>query len=149
MPKVQTVHFPQTIRVFVKQAHIDQAKCRDPNKCMIKLAVKEAIGGHGYVKVDSTGIAITRRPDFREKAFLPRAGVKHLFEFDDGKEVKPFQITLKFFKTTRVYKNSEDRRLQINKARVARISAGRPDKRSEMQKRLRGLAVAASKADAA
>jgi hypothetical protein len=136
------------VRVIVRQAHIDEGECRDPNKCMIKLAVAEAIGiPHGYIKVDARGIKITRRKDYREAAFVPEQAYKAMLAFDQGQPVEPFTMTLEFHKTTRVYKNTDERRQQINAARRQRKAEGKPDRTySGPSKRLIGIAMTAESA---
>jgi hypothetical protein len=131
------------ITVAVRREHIDEGKCGDPNHCMIKLAVADAIGiANGYVRVDATGVSITRRKDYRERAFLPKPALRAMLEFDRKKEVEPFTINLTFLPTTRVAKTSPERRAQVNAARAQRKAEGRPDKKYDMAKRLIGVAMA-------
>jgi len=137
------VNFNKKVRCYVTKQMIEDAKCGDPNKCMIKLAVAKGINGPGlYIKVDSTGVAITRRNDRREKAFLPRVVVNNMVRFDNNKEsVTPFSFTLHFIPTTRVSKSSAERKAQVNAARRKRKENGRPDKKYDLHTRVKGLAV--------
>jgi hypothetical protein len=135
------------VHVSIRQEHIDEGECRDPNKCMIKLAVAQAIGvPHAYIKVDARGIRITRRKDFREAAFMPMAAVKAMLAFDRREAVEPFTVKLEFHKTTRVAKTSPERRKQVNAARAQRKAEGRPDKSYGLSKRLKGIAFTAEAA---
>jgi DNA-binding XRE family transcriptional regulator len=129
------------VRIVVTQAHIDEGACRDPNKCMIKLAIAEALGvAHGYIRVDATGVRITRRKDYRERADLPRKALHALLAFDRNERVEPFDFMLRFRKTTRVVKSTPERRTQINAARATRKAEGRPDKTYDLAKRIAGVA---------
>jgi hypothetical protein len=105
---------------------------------MIKVAVARAIGvPHGYVKVDATGISVTRRKDYREKSFIPRTAIKHMLQFDkDPTQVKPFSFYLEFRKTSPVYKSTKERREQINKARK-----GKSQRKYNISERIAGIAV--------
>lgn len=143
----------------VSQEMIDLAKGCDPHKCMYKLAVSMAINvPGGYIKVDSSGVSITRRTDFREKAFLPMNMIKNMLLFDEYKRqmeafrkgkreekpicpVKPHKFKLTFIKTTKVYRSSEERKEQINKARRKRKEEGRPDRKYYLHKRVAGLSA--------
>jgi hypothetical protein len=133
--------WPEKLTIHVSRAHIAEGECRQPTKCMIRLAVKHAIGGHGYVKVDATGIAITRRDDYREKFHWPSArhkAVRAMIAFDKKEPVEPFTFVAKFQRTTKIVKRDT---VQVNRWRDARKAAGRPDKRSDMKKRIIGLAA--------
>jgi hypothetical protein len=136
----------KSVRIHIRQEHIDEGKCRDPNKCMIKLAIAEALGiAHGYIKVDSRGIRVTRRKDFREIAYMPDKAVRALLAFDRKEPVKPFSVMLQFHKWTRVAKPaSNDRREQINDARRKREAEGRTDRKyTGPSRRLMGISLTA------
>jgi hypothetical protein len=130
------------VTVEIRREHITEGACGDPNKCMIKLAIAEAIRvPHGYIKVDARGVRLTRRKDYREGAFLPMIAYKKMLAFDNGQTVEPFSIRLNFVKTDAVKKPaSAERKAQINAARATRKSSGRPDKKYTLAKRLRGIA---------
>lgn len=113
--------WPPRILIEVSKEDIDEGMCGLPNKCMIKLAVKRAIGGHGYVKVESSGIAITRRDDFRERAFLPRPAQRAMVAFDNKEPVRPFSFWLHFMKTSRIEKRDPDK---VNATRQKRKATG-------------------------
>lgn len=141
------VNLKKNVRVHVTRRDIEEGKCTDPNKCMIKLAVARAINiPHGYIRVDSTGVSITRRNDYREKAFMPRTAVVNMFRFDNKQQIEPFYFVLKFVKTTRVHKATAERREKVNQARARRKAEGRPDRQYSLAKRLRGVAVTAEMA---
>ena len=130
------------VTISVTQHDIDEGKCKNPNKCMIKLAVARAINiPHGYIKVDATGISITRRNDYREKSFLSHNAIVNMLRFDQNKEVRPFRFKAVFHKTSKVYKASDHRQKQVNAARKKRIAEGRPDKKYNLHQRIAGVAI--------
>jgi hypothetical protein len=99
------MRFPENVKITVTQADINSATCADPTHCMIHFAVKRAIGGHGYVKVDARGVFVTRRDDYREHAVLPKHVYQKMLQFDrDKSSLRPFSFTLKFKKTTKIQK---------------------------------------------
>lgn len=149
--------FPENVRIHISDKTIDSAKGCDPNHCAIKLEVKKAIGGHGYVAVDSTGIAITRRSDYREKSFMPRKLGEWMVAFDswstgNGPRPKPITAVLKFFKTTRIGKtrntSDDDHSARLKRQRITRKKTG-ANKVYGMRRRIVGLAVATPKQKAA
>jgi hypothetical protein len=141
MPRTTSTkpNLSKKVRISVSNGDIHESECRDPNKCMIKIATARALRvAHGYIHVDATGISVTRRKDFREKAFLPRIAVRHMLEFDrkEYDKLKPFQFTVEFHKTTRVYQSTTERKTQINARR-----AGKPTKKYTLHSRVVGVAV--------
>lgn len=121
-----SIRFPETIVVPITQTDIDEADCKDPHNCMLQRGVKRFIGGHGYVKVDCRGVSITRRPDYREHAVLPKAAYKKMALFDKDKSlVKPFTITLHFHKTTKIKRSTDEQRAASNSRRKALLAAGK------------------------
>jgi hypothetical protein len=138
--------FPVNMRIHVNQRNIDEGKCGDPNHCMIKVAVKHAIGGHGYVNVDASGISITRRPDYREKAFMPRKVRELMLVFDKWGRggrvgpcpVKPFSFKLTFVRTSSITKRDNG---AVNAKRRERIATGWKQKKYDMRKRIAGIAT--------
>lgn len=133
--------FPQTLTIHVTKEDIEEGKCLDPNKCMLKLAIKREIGGHGYVHVEGGVAAITRRPDYREKGFLPRSARVNMVKFDKNKdEVKPFTFKMTFHKTTKIYKLSAEQRKEINKKVANRKANGWKMNRHTMRERITGMA---------
>lgn len=132
--------FPKIVTVRVTQNDIDEGKCRDPNKCMLKLAIKREIGGHGYVNVKGGVVSITRRSDYREKGFLPRSAVKAMLNFDEKKLVKPFTFRVEFYKTTKIA--DAKRQAQMNAVtRKRRSEPGYKAKKYTMRQRIAGIAV--------
>lgn len=140
------------VLVYVTNTDIHNSECRDPNKCMIKVAVARALRiPHGYIHVDSTGISVTRRSDYREKAFLPRIAQRKMLEFDGEAEarkrgipskVTPFRFKVEFHKTSKVAKSTEERKAQINQRRTARKAAGMKEKIYRLHQRVVGLSEA-------
>lgn len=132
--------FPKILPVAVTQGDIDDGECRMPNKCMLKLAIKREIGGHGYVDVRNGTVSITRRPDYREKGFLPRSALKAMLDFDVGKKVKPFRFKVVFYKTTKI--KTAARLIQAAEAnRKIRARPGYKAKKYTMRQRIAGIAV--------
>lgn len=135
------------IHVFVRQEHVDEGACGDPNHCMIKIAVAQAVGiANLYIRVDARGVGITRRKDYRERAFMPLIAYKKMLAFDRDATVEPFDFWLTFHKTSAVAPTSDERRAQINGNREKRKAEGRPDKRYGLAKRLKGVAFTAEAA---
>jgi hypothetical protein len=137
-------NFKKHMLISVTQAHIDAAKCRDPNKCMIKLAVIDAVGKRCYCKVDLRGISITRRNDYRERSFIPQNAGRALVRFDSREEVRPFHFWCHFEKTTRIV--SEERKAQVVQKRKEAKANGIKPKRYAYAKRIAGLAVEGARA---
>lgn len=132
--------FPKTISVRVTQSDINEGVCQDPNKCMLKLAIKREIGGHGYVNVKGGVASITRRSDYREKGFLPRSAVKAMLDFDEKKPVRPFTFKITFYKTTKIA--SADRLVQLKEINQRlRAKPGYKAKKYTMRQRIAGIAV--------
>jgi hypothetical protein len=136
--------WPTNVGINISDAIIDGSKGCDPIGCEIKVATKVAIGGHGYVNVDASGVAITRRNDYREKAFLTRPLQAWMIAFDKwsrnaGPRPKAIKATLVFHKTTKIVKRDRD---EINAARQARAARGIKQKKYTMRERVVGLAQA-------
>lgn len=141
--------FPNTMKVDVLQRHIDAAECRLPLRCMHKLAITEAILAVAgadtdvRVKVDGSGIAVRRRKDYRERAFLPPQAIKSMLAFDRGEPIKPHSYTIKFVKTARIAKTSEEAKAKnlaaVKKNRAKRISEGIP----EPKRKIRSIGLSA------
>ena len=137
------------VTVYVSNSDIHDSECCLPRKCMIKVAVARALRiPHGYIHVDSTGISVTRRSDFREKAFLPRIAQRKMLEFDAEKaarkqglpsKVTTFRFVAVFHKTTKVAKSSAKRKARINQLRNARAAAGIKPRKYNLQTRVAGL----------
>lgn len=124
------------VTIDVTQPDIDGAQCRRPTRCMIAVALRRILNmAHGYVHITTRGVFITRRSDYREKAFLPKLAARNLILFDDGKPVAPFKFKLEFLRGTPVVKVSSERRKQINRAR-----AGKPRKAYDIKDRIQGVA---------
>jgi len=138
MPKKQT-KWPKHLQIDVTQANIDEGKCGKPNLCMIKLAVKHAVGGHGYVKVDATGIAITRRDDYREKFSWPSSrhpALLAMVAFDQNKPVKPFSFVANFRKTSNIEKRDQTK---VSATRRKRRTEVGPDRKYDIRSRIVGV----------
>lgn len=132
--------FSKTITINVLKSDIEEGKCKDPNKCMLKLAIKREIGGHGYVHVEGGNVAITRRPDYRERGFLPRPALKAMLDFDNQREVKPFKFKITFYKTTPIITaETAERRYAL--LRKERAKPGHKQKKYTMRQRIAGIAV--------
>lgn len=129
----------KNVTVHVTRDDIESAECRDPNACMIKVALKRALNlAHGYIHVDASGISISRNGMYREKAFMPRTAQVRMLAFDRKEDVKPFKFKLTFLKTTKVTKYSEaatERQMKTAK------SNGNSKKKYNMRSRVIGIAV--------
>ena len=140
------------VSVYVGSTAIHDSECCNPNKCMIKVAVAHALRiPHGYIHVDATGISVTRRDDYREKAFLPKIAQRKMLEFDreeaDRKKglpskVTPFRFVAIFHKTSKVVKSNAARKARINQLRNARAAAGIKPKKYRLHQRVVGLSEA-------
>lgn len=138
------------VRVSVSGSDIHSSECLDPNRCMIKVSMARALRvPHGYIHVDSTGISVTRRRDYREKAFLPRIAARKMLEFDREAEarkkglpskVTPFQFTVEFHKTSKVVKSTQERKDRINELRQRRSAAGIKPRKYSLHQRVVGIA---------
>lgn len=142
--------YPSRVNVGITKYDIEHGKCGDPTHCMIRVAIGRELGlVHGYVKVDATGVSVTRRPDYREKAKLPKSALDALMIFDEcgrlGLDpldyVRPFNFALQFKKTTKVVKVSAERKQQIREAKAARFASGKPDRVSFKRSRIAGVSV--------
>lgn len=129
----------KTVKINITQSDIDSAECRNPNKCMIKVAVKRALNmAHGYIHVDASGISISRNGAYREKSAIPRTALVRMLAFDQELGVKPFHFTANFKKTTKVRQLSEE----TKKNDVIRAKKnGSAKKRYNMRSRVIGIAV--------
>ena len=143
----------KTVIINVSNGDIHNSECCDPNRCMIKVAVARALRiPHGYIHVDSTGISVTRRNDYREKAFLPKVAQRKMLQFDGEKEarklglpskVTAFRFTAVFHKTTKVVKSTEARKARINELRNARAAKGIKPRKYSLHSRVVGIAFPA------
>lgn len=136
--------FPKTLTVRVTQNDINEGKCCDPNKCMLKLAIKREIGGHGYVHVEGGNVAITRRPDYRERGFLPRSAIQAMLDFDNKKEVKPFPFKITFYKTSKIQSAERAAQKNLIARKAYKAGAGYRKKKYNMRQRIAGIAVGGS-----
>lgn len=132
----------KTVKVYVTHDDIDNAECRKPTKCMIKVALKRALNlSHGYIHVDATGISISRNGSYREKAFMTRPVLDKMLAFDRHETVKPFSFILQFQKTTNITKKSDAHVVQTKKSHR---KTGIDKKRYNMRERVIGVAVGGS-----
>lgn len=128
------------VTCFVTKEDIETAECRNPNKCMIKVALKRALNlAHGYIHVDASGISISRNGRYREKAFMPRTAQVRMLAFDSEKPVSPFRFKLTFFKTTKVKEASEEQKESTYRSHK---KSGTAKKKYDMRSRVIGVAVA-------
>lgn len=124
--------------ISVTKGDIENAECRKPTKCMIKVAVKRALNlAHGYIHVDATGISISRNGSYREKSFMPNFVVKQMLSFDQHQEVKPFRFKAVFHKTAPIQKKSE-----VSKERRYAKELNVTKKKYDMRSRVIGVAIA-------
>lgn len=84
------------IVIPVSNKLIDNAIRSDSHKCMIADAIKVRIPKAQFISVDVQSIRFTNpETRIRYKYFTPLSGQQSLVNFDLGKKVKPFALTLK------------------------------------------------------
>jgi hypothetical protein len=150
------------LHVAVIHRDIQNAECRIPAKCMIRVASERKLreidpkGGDHKVRVDATGIRFKLR-GHKYHGPLPKKAAKAMVQWDaedkarkkakrDGVEfhsqVKPFTFTLEAVKGAAIKPLTAERQKQINEARRKRILAGKPDKQNyTLHKRVIGIAA--------
>ena len=150
------------LHVAVIYRDIQNAECRIPAKCMIRVATERKLreldpkGGDHKVRVDASGIRFKLRG---HKYFspLPKKAARAMVQWDredkarkkakrDGvafmSQVKPFQFIAEAIKGAAIKPLTAERQKQINEARRKRILAGKPDKQNyTLHKRVVGLAA--------
>lgn len=121
------------VAVSVCNKDIEEGACRDPHRCMEKLAIYRALTellGEGKVerlRIDGAQIKFNYN-GFRWHATTPKTAKVSLITFDAKKPVAPHRYTMVAIKGTRIKKHSAERQHQINLARKARVEAGTPDR---------------------
>jgi hypothetical protein len=142
-PETKHERFPRKLHICVTQADIKTGLDCNPRHCMIKLATSRAIRvPHGYVHVDATGISITRRIDYREKAFMPRRALAQMLRIDNGETVKPFNFWVEFHPHGRIRKRDKEKVNAVRRVRNAALRAqGKKPKTYSLRKRLIGVAM--------
>lgn len=84
------------IVIPVSSKLIENAIRSDSHKCMIADAIKARVPKAQYISVDVQSIRFTNpETKTRYKYFTPLAGQQGLVNFDQGKKIKPFALTLK------------------------------------------------------
>lgn len=135
------------IPVSVCNKDIQEGACRDPHRCMEKLAIFRALtamlgeGQFDRLRLDGAQIKFNYH-GYRWAATTPKTAKISLIKFDAKKPVEPHRYTVIAIKGTRIQKLSAERQHQINLARKARIAAGTPDKKpsaSSLHQRVVGL----------
>jgi hypothetical protein len=127
--KIETFSFD--VKVCSKDIEVGQ--CRDPHRCMEKVAIARALTemlGEGKVdrlRIDGAQIKFNY-DGYRWHATTPKKAKINLIKFDAKKPVAPHQYAVTAIKGTRIMKISAERQHQVNLARKARIAAGTPDK---------------------
>ena len=126
-------------RIYVSQENIDNGECGNGRKCPIRLGVKDSLNlGHGYCHVDATGISITRKGDWREKAFIVKSALRWLLDYDKRKPVRPFSFWATFHNTTPVTKLTAAQRKEYT---VRARANGNSKKQYKKQSRLVGVSL--------
>jgi hypothetical protein len=127
--KIETFKIP----VSVHTKDIEEGACRDPHRCMEKLAIFRALTemlGEGKVdrlRIDGAQIKFNYN-GYRWHATTPKKAKISLIAFDAKKSVAPHRYTVTAIKGTKIQKVSAERQHQVNLARQARKDAGTPDK---------------------
>jgi hypothetical protein len=123
-----------TFNVKVCREDIEVGKCRDPHRCMEKVAIARALTeefGENKVerlRIDGAQIKFNLN-GYRWHATTPKKAKRCLIAFDAKRPVAPHQYAVTAIKGTKIQKISAERQDQINRARRARIAAGTPDKK--------------------
>jgi hypothetical protein len=150
------------LHVAIINRDIQNAECRIPAKCMIRVGTERKLreidpkGGDHKVRVDASGIRFKLR-GHKYHGPLPKKAAKAMLQWDredktrkkakrDGiaftSQVSPFQFTLEAVKGPAIKPLTAERQKQINDARRKRILAGKPDKQNyTLHKRVVGLAA--------
>lgn len=128
--KIEDIKIP----VSVCSKDIEDGACRDPHRCMEKLAIfralTELLGKDKFSRLRLDGAQIKFNYNgHRWHATTPKTAKKSLIAFDMKRPVAPHRYTVIAIKGTRIQKLSAERQHQINLARNARVAAGTPDKR--------------------
>ena len=145
MKKVKTLRSDNTMPVIVipvGSKTIETAIKADSHKCMIADAIKLRIPGAQYISVDLQSIRFTdSKNHVRYKYFTPLVGQQRLVEFDQGKKVKPFALTLKDGIQEDVKAESQKRRLRKGSTSKSKrpISRTKPYKSRAKKERRFGL----------
>src|SRR5258708_6721192 len=89
------------MKISVHKKHIDDGKCKLPQKCMIAAAIKDADPYVSYVSVRTNCITITKRksdggPGVRQHFMVPTHAARRIIQFDNGEKVVPFVFDAKF-----------------------------------------------------
>lgn len=127
--KIETFKIP----VSVCSKDIADGACRDPHRCMAKLAIMRSLTdmvGEGKVdrlRIDGAQIKFNFN-GYRWYATTPKRAKIALITFDAKKPVSPHQYTVTAIKGTKIKKVAAERQHQVNLARQARKAAGTPDK---------------------
>lgn len=86
------------MKIEITKSIIDQAQRRNSHRCMIADAIKSAVPSAKYISVDLQSVRFTK---FSEKGkgkrfcyLTPPTAQVALLDFDQGRSVKPFNITL-------------------------------------------------------
>ncbi len=99
MKQVKTLRTDNTMPVIVipvSSKTIENAVKADSHKCMIADAIKARIPTAQFITVDLQSIRFTdQKTRVRYKYFTPLTGQQALVNFDQGKNVKPFALTMK------------------------------------------------------
>lgn len=152
VPRAGTKGFLLT--VFPSREALDEAISANgfcnPTDCWHYVAISTemeqlAPGDRHHVRIDGGHVKLNYR-GWRYIADTPRH-VKHslmLFDLKRYTEVRVREYNLRFRRTTKIVKVSEERQEQINTARIARIAAGGDERkrykgRPTLRKRIEGF----------
>lgn len=135
------------LRVSVTNKDIEFGECRDPHRCMERLAILRSAEkelGEGQldrVRIDGAQVKFNYG-GYRWAGTTPKKAKVNLIRFDAKKTVTPHSYDLRMVRGTKIQKVSAERQHQINEARRARTAAGVPDKKrtsASLHQRVVGL----------
>jgi hypothetical protein len=119
----------------------------EPKKCWHFVAISALIeqmapGANHHVRVDGAHVRLNYR-GWRYIADMPMHVKRSILYFDRGMydRIHARNYELRFRRTTKIIPSSQERKNQINAARLARAAAGKPDRTNyqNLRKRVEGL----------
>lgn len=115
---------------------IEPAVRGDSHHCMIADAIKARIPDAQFISVDLQSIRFTDpKTKIRYKYFTPLTGQQALVNFDQGKPIKPFVLTLKDGVQESVAHETAKRRTRKGYTKKSRIARGPYKSRAKKERK--------------